>query len=167
MVTGETYFFQDYYGNEVQLTLSHTEKQEQAKHVLVICSYQNKWLLTIHPKRGYEFPGGKVERGELPEDAAIREVYEETGGIVSQLRFIGQYKVIQRERVMIKNIYFATIHTLQKKEHYLETNGPVVINDLPNNIKNNDLYSFIMKDEVLTKALQVIKHEYMQTRNLP
>ena len=34
-------------------------------------------------------PGGKMRRGELPERAAVREMYEETGLRVSGLRFNG------------------------------------------------------------------------------
>ena len=41
---------------------------------------ENKVLLIFHPyiKRWFQ-PGGHIDEGELPVDAAIREVYEETG----------------------------------------------------------------------------------------
>lgn len=42
--------------------------------------HDNKVLLIFHPfiKRWFQ-PGGHIDEGELPVDAAIREVYEETG----------------------------------------------------------------------------------------
>ena len=36
-------------------------------------------MLVRHPERGWEFPGGRVEEGERPEDAMHRELLEETG----------------------------------------------------------------------------------------
>jgi len=42
--------------------------------------YENKTLLLLH-KRSHRWlpPGGHIERDELPEEAAVREVKEETG----------------------------------------------------------------------------------------
>ena len=47
--------------------------------MFVICRFYQQWLLTKHKIRGWEFPGGKKEEGETLEEAAIREVEEETG----------------------------------------------------------------------------------------
>jgi len=104
-----------------------------------------------------EFPGGKVEDGETADQGAIREVKEETGGHVSQLKYIGQYKVDGREKVIIKNVYFAVIDKLEKQPTYFETNGPVLMKEIPGNIRKDNRYSFIMKDDVLTHCLDKIK----------
>ncbi len=62
---------------------------------MVICQYEKGWLLTNHKTRGFEFPGGKVEQGESLEEAARREVYEETGAILGELH---KYCRIQSDR---------------------------------------------------------------------
>src|SRR5699024_4635809 len=74
--------------------------------------HRNRWLLTKHPTRGIEFPGGKVEEGERAETAAIREVLEETGGVVKTLEYIAQYNVTGKKDKITKNVNFAHIWQL-------------------------------------------------------
>ena len=151
------YEFEDIYNNRVMLSFEDHPFSRDPKHVWVICRYQDKWLLTSHKNRGMEFPGGKVEAGETADQGAIREVKEETGGHVSLLQYIGQYKVDGREKVIIKNVYFAVIDELEKQSTYFETNGPVLLKDIPANIRKDNRFSFIMKDDVLTHCLDKIK----------
>src|SRR5699024_4195846 len=106
-----------------------------------------------HRTRGLEFPGGKVESGESAEDAAKREVWEETGGIVQELTYLAQYYVDGKPDYIIKNVYFAKIESLQYREDYLETLGPVLLKEIPGDIKQNRQYSFMMKDDVLVHCL--------------
>ncbi len=47
--------------------------------VIVVPLKDGKFLMVRNPKRGWEFPGGKVERGETPREAAMRECLEEAG----------------------------------------------------------------------------------------
>ncbi|QOY38607.1 RNA deprotection pyrophosphohydrolase [Anaerobacillus isosaccharinicus] len=149
--------FIDFYKNTVEFSFNHHHFSNNPKHVWVICKWKEDWLLTRHMDRGIEFPGGKVEAGETPEKAAVREVYEETGGIVDTLTYIGQYRVTAKQEVVIKNVYFAEIKGLDKKDHYYETAGPTLLRLLPRDIKGDKQFSFIMKDEVLQYSMEWVE----------
>lgn len=128
--------------------------------MLIICKHNNRWLLTSHKERGLEFPGGKVEIGETAKQAAIREVMEETGGHIDSIDYIAQYYVAGKSDTVIKNVYFANIDELTKQNTYYETEGPVLLKQLPANVRYNSLYSFIMKDDVLEYCMNFIKTTY-------
>ncbi|UGB29900.1 RNA deprotection pyrophosphohydrolase [Metabacillus sp. B2-18] len=151
------YRFIDYYHNEVVLSFDDHPFSKDPKHVWVVCRHQDQWLLTKHSDRGFEFPGGKVEDNETALEAAIREVKEETGGIVKEIEYIGQYKVKGKEKVIVKNIYFAMVNQLVEQDGYFETFGPVLLKELPEGIQKDKKFSFIMKDDVLQRSIEEIK----------
>jgi 8-oxo-dGTP pyrophosphatase MutT (NUDIX family) len=56
-------------------------------------------ILLINKKTGLgkgkvNGPGGKVEKGESPEDCAVRECQEELGITVSNLQYCGQHLIV-------------------------------------------------------------------------
>lgn len=58
---------------------------------LAMVRRDRRFLVRVRPKGGpmpgvWEFPGGKLEADETPEDAVIRECLEETGLTVTVLR---------------------------------------------------------------------------------
>ena len=46
-----------------------------------------------HPigKWEYEFPCGTIDEGESPEEAAARELHEETGCVLQEVKFLGSF----------------------------------------------------------------------------
>ncbi|RBW71630.1 RNA deprotection pyrophosphohydrolase [Bacillus taeanensis] len=153
--------FTDYHHNPVHLSFSKMPFSSVPKHVWIICRFNGKWLLTDHPERGLEFPGGKVEEEEAAEQAAVREVFEETGAEVSHITYIGQYMVEGKGATIIKNIYYGKIKAIIPQENYHETNGPVLLEELPNDIRYHDRFSFMMKDDVLVYSLNQIKQYHL------
>src|SRR5699024_1419483 len=124
------HIFSDYYNNEVRLSFADHPFAKHPRHVFVICQYNGRWLLTHHRDRGLEFPGGKVETGETAEEAAIREVMEETGGVVTAIHYLAQYQVKGKSETIIKNVYYAHIKQLEQRRSYYETYGPVLVDVL-------------------------------------
>jgi 8-oxo-dGTP diphosphatase len=148
--------FRDYLGAQVLLSFGENKFGSAVKHVLILSKYKNGWVLTKHKERGLEFPGGKVERGETLEEAATREVFEETGGVLKQLMKIGHYEVRNNDLSFVKAIFYGEIKELIRKEDFLETDGPVFIDDPQLNERFSDEFSFIMKDRVVEKSLHYI-----------
>lgn len=148
--------FTDANGGTVRLSFKCHSFNRQPGHVLVICKKGGSWLLTRHSERGLEFPGGKVELGETIEEAAHREVMEETGARIKELQFIGEYEVTGSDNTFVKAIFFAVIDHLEDKQYYYETAGPVLIAGDILEQRWEPQYSFIMKDEVINKSIQKI-----------
>jgi 8-oxo-dGTP diphosphatase len=57
----------------------------------VICAQDGNILLVRKDKRKWALPGGKVEPGESPAEAAARELSEETGLDVQELLYLLQF----------------------------------------------------------------------------
>lgn len=149
--------FLDENGKPVELSFSPNAFEEKAKHVLVICQYGEGWLLTNHKKRGLEFPGGKIESGETLEEAAQREVYEETGAILAELKFIAEYKFTDPIKSFVKSVFWGKVNRVEETTSYHETNGPVIVNGDILQQRFGGQFSFIMKDQVVEQCVQLIQ----------
>ncbi|WP_083256201.1 RNA deprotection pyrophosphohydrolase [Domibacillus iocasae] len=153
------HFFTDENGYTVTMTFEKGAFGQKPSHVLVLCRKEQAWLLTKHKVRGLECPGGKIEPGEALEAAARREVAEETGAVVSGLHFIGEYYVHVPEMPFLKAVFFAQVTDIEKKDDYLETDGPYIeIEDLLH-VRFRDNYSFLMKDDMIALALSEVKRK--------
>ena len=77
---------------------------------------EEKYLLCYNNwRKQWELPAGQREERETPKECALRELYEETGQIVTDLEFKGLLKVknIMNGNVKYNPVYFTTIEKLQ------------------------------------------------------
>ncbi len=68
---------------------------------VVATNNDGRVLLVRSPRRGWEMPGGQVELGESLEDAAIREVKEESGIDVGELKLCVIFQTVDRSVVNV------------------------------------------------------------------
>ncbi|MGV8979889.1 NUDIX hydrolase [Clostridium sp.] len=65
---------------------------KEYKYVVIIAKYRGNWILCKHKKRDtWETAGGHIEFGESPLEAAKRELFEETGAILFDIKPIFDY----------------------------------------------------------------------------
>lgn len=83
------------------------------KYVIVCSRYQGQWLLSKHRQRDtWETQGGHIEPGETPQDAAARELYEESGVTDASLFYVCDYLGTNGDRWSNGAVFFADVHVL-------------------------------------------------------
>ena len=83
------------------------------KYVVVCTFYQGKYLLSRHRERStWETQGGHIEPGETAEDAARRELFEESGVKKAKLFPVCDYLGVNPPRQANGTVYFAVAEEL-------------------------------------------------------
>lgn len=104
----------------------------------IIAKYRGQWVLC--KKKGcetWECPGGHIEQGETSEQAAKRELWEETGAIDFHIRPIGYYGakgsdgVIRNVDEVFGRIFYADIKIIRSLPNF-EIEEIQFFKDLPN-----------------------------------
>ena len=69
-------------------------EDECLKYAVIVSEYKNKWIFCRHKERStWEIPGGHREPGEEIETTARRELAEETGATLADIRQVSVYGV--------------------------------------------------------------------------
>ncbi|CAD2074927.1 NUDIX domain-containing protein [Phocicoccus pinnipedialis] len=145
--------FTDSLGTRVELRF---DESIEARHILVIPTFNGKYVFTRHKKRGVEFPGGKLEDRETIYDAVCRELFEETGAKVKTITYLGTYTVYDEEPFN-KAAYKVEVDAFIEKCDYHETLGPVLYEHL------EDIHE---KDKSILLKDPCIQYLYDQTKTM-
>lgn len=104
--------------------------------VVIVSNYNGKWVYCKHKDRdSWEIPGGHIEEGELPLDAAKRELYEETGAIKFNLEPICIYSISKYGLLC-----YATIEEFSKLPEF-EIKEISFFDNQPENLTYHDAHS--------------------------
>ena len=86
---------------------------EDLKFAVIAARYQDKWVYCRHKERStWEIPGGHRDPGETIEEAAHRELAEETGAADAEIKAIAVYGVEKDGQQSYGMLFFAKIHNL-------------------------------------------------------
>jgi len=90
-----------------------TPDQVKPGFSVIAARYEGQWIFVRHrERRTWEIPGGHIEAGETPYDAARRELYEETGALDFSLHEICLYRVRIDAEDSYGMLYLAQVRNL-------------------------------------------------------
>ena len=109
------------------------------KYADVFAWYKGKWIFCKHKERDtWEFPGGHIEKGETPLEAAKRELFEESGAVSFDIWPICDYHTCGEFNGMEIDgkgqLYFANVHSLRELSPDSEMEMIDFFEELPNNL---------------------------------
>lgn len=99
----------------IKVNFYDSADDSKLKFAVIISRHKNKWVFVKHRNRStFECPGGHRENGERIDDAAKRELWEETGAASYDLSPVCIYSVESGGEKTFGKLYFADIHEFGK-----------------------------------------------------
>ena len=99
----------------------------------------------------YDIPGGKIEEGESPKQTAIREMKEETGIEIQNLKYKGIMTIEYPDRLFIVDTFLTKEYEGEPQEFEENTSEWIDIDELLK--KEKILSNIILLDKFLIKGL--------------
>ncbi len=89
------------------------DQDRELKFVVMGAKYKDQWLFVRHRERStWEIPGGHLEKGESPAEAARRELFEETGATALDLTVVCDYAVERDDERSWGRLFAARVYEL-------------------------------------------------------
>jgi 8-oxo-dGTP diphosphatase len=107
---------------------------------VIAAKYGDKWLFVRHQKSDtWEIPGGHVEKNESADEAAGRELIEETGAVDFKLECVATYSVLKNGEKGFGRLYLADIIKLGPVPDTSEIAEVKMMASLPSNLTYPDI----------------------------
>jgi 8-oxo-dGTP diphosphatase len=123
---------------------------------VITAKFRGQWIFVRHHDRStWEIAGGHIEPGETSQDAARRELMEETGALRFDLNCVATYSVIKDGITGFGRLYLADVFEIGQVPDIFEIAEVIFIDNLPPNLTYPDIQPFLFKKTI----------EYLDSRN--
>lgn len=108
--------------------------EPQLTYVVMAATYRLEWIFVRHRDRvTWEMPAGHIEAGETPDQAAVRELFEEAGVLRSSLSHLCDYAVTARGNTEYGRLYLVKVEEMEPQLEY-ETAEVLLSGELPSKL---------------------------------
>jgi len=122
---------------------------------VITARYEGKWIYVRHHRRTtWEIPGGHIEAGESPDEAAKRELMEETGALEFGIDCVAPYSVLKDGITGYGKLYVADVSRLGPVPDISEIAEVRLLDYLPENLTHPDIQPHLYK-----KVLEYLKNK--------
>lgn len=140
-----------------------TVEDKLLKFAVIVAKSNGKWVFCKHKERDtYECPGGHREAGENIDDAARRELYEETGAIEYTIQPICVYSVTAPDNFngaeTFGKLYFADI-TIFETELHSEIEKIELFDELPTKWTYPLIQPFLLKEVERRRLPEIVMED--------
>jgi 8-oxo-dGTP diphosphatase len=113
---------------------------------VITAQFKGRWIFVRQNNRStWEIPGGHIEEGESSEEAASRELMEETGAIDFKLDCVATYSVDINGNLGFGRLYYADVARIGKIPGDSEIAESMMADDIPANLTWADIQPILFK----------------------
>lgn len=107
---------------------------------VIAARFDGNWIYVRHHKRDtWEIPGGHIEEDETPDEAAKRELMEETGALVFDIECVATYSVYKNGETGFGRLYLAEVKEIGPVPDISEIAETLLLEYLPANLTHPDI----------------------------